>query len=367
MTTSPSLDDKDLDIINALFKYGITKSARFLSKKINFPSRTISYRLKKLRELGLMKTYPIIYEYRLGLGNCTFFVDTSKIKSVVQIFEEIPFFYLISSTWGKFNGVSCSAVYSLEFPNIIENFLEKMVKNGLITDYYLLKENQGIISKLDLSYYNHNTKTWDKWNWENWKRDLKTKFEQINVHKEVIFKKYYKVVKFDDLDIKILREIKSIFHFESPSSIVYTHLSKKIGYSNTQIRRRMKRLEEEQCIEYLANFEVPRFHEPIFTYFLIEGRDELETQKILSIFFELPFQITISLESQTKFSLFYRASAKDLANFLWVIEDLKEYFAVIFLQIIPYYFNGRHHLFECYDTSTQSWQTSLEDLSKFGS
>jgi DNA-binding Lrp family transcriptional regulator len=357
---SPFLDDKDLDIINALFKYGTSKSARFLSKKINLPSRTISYRLKKLREHGLVKTYPNIYEYRLGLGDCTFFVETKNLQSVVKIFENIPLFYLIAATWGKYTGVSCSAVYSLNSPDIIEKFLENhLVETGLITDYYLLKTNQGVISNLDLSYYNHKTKTWDNWNWEDWKSSLKSQISQITVKEEVIFKNIHKPVKFDEIDIQILREIKKIFHYESASSIVYTHLSKKLGYSDTLIRRRIKRLEENQCIEYLANFEVPRFHEPIFAYIVIEGKDDLETQKILSIFYELPFQIAISLESQTKFSLFYRASAKELANFLWAIEDLRDFFEDIFLQLIPYYFNNRHHLYECYDTSTQSWKTIL--------
>ncbi|NHK33053.1 MAG: winged helix-turn-helix transcriptional regulator [Asgard group archaeon] len=305
----------------------------------------------------MVKTYPLIYEFRLGLGNCTFYVETNKIRSVVKTFEEIPSFYLIAATWGKFQGVACSAVYSIDSPNSIDNFLEKMVKTGSITDYYLVKENQSVVSKLDLAYYNPTTKTWDKWDWEKWKTDLKSQISQIKVNNAVGFEEDHKQVQIDNIDIEILRGIKKIFHYESASSITYTQLSKKIGYSDSQIRRRIQRLEKEKCLEYLANFEVPKFHEQLFIYILVEGRNEIEMQKILTIFYELPFQISISLESQTKISLFYRATAKELANFLWAIEDLRDYFINIFLQLVPYYYNGRHHLFESYDSINQTWKT----------
>lgn len=85
-----------------------------------------------------------------------------------------------------------------------------------------------------------------------------------------------------------------------------------------------------------------------------------DVSKVLSSYYGLPFQVTIFFESAKKICLFFQTSAKDLAGILRSFEVTKQYYSSYFLQILPFYFNGRHHLFKGYDEKEKKWKTSID-------
>ncbi|MFW9997787.1 MAG: Lrp/AsnC family transcriptional regulator, partial [Candidatus Odinarchaeota archaeon] len=166
-------------------------------------------------------------------------------------------------------------------------------------------------------------------------------------------------VKFDSKDIELLRKIKEIYHHEK-ASITYIDLGKSIGLSDTQIRRKIQRLEKKKVIRgYLTHFNLPGVQD-IHAYLFFELKKAVDFERVVSVFYRLPFQISIGIESETKFFVYFRPSTKDLANVLQGIELLKPLFSSMFLQVLPFYHNPRYHLFEAYNKEKHCWETPME-------
>ena len=76
--TKKSLDKIDVDILIALNKYGFKTSTEKLGKIVNIPSRTLRYRLSKLKENGFLDLYyPLIQERKLGIGEAYVLIQSS--------------------------------------------------------------------------------------------------------------------------------------------------------------------------------------------------------------------------------------------------------------------------------------------------
>jgi DNA-binding Lrp family transcriptional regulator len=357
------LDEKDLEIVNALFQFGSNASTKFLSKTLSIPARTINYRMKRLRDNGFLDSYPLINERKLGLGQCCFLAQVDESKQgfpLHKLLEKVPYIYLIASTYGKFNGCLCFAVYSLDKTDLIKNLLDYLKEKKLIAGYYLVDIVDMITGKIDLQYYNAKENKW-KWDWENWKQNIQKNLGKEEFNEILNYEENPEIIKFDTKDIQLLRKIKEIYHYET-TQISYTSLEKSLQMSDTSIRRRIQRLEKENVIKgYLLNFQVPYYHDTLFTYIFIELQRDSDFQEVISIFHQLPLQINISIESRKKFILFYHSSAKDLSGFLKGMELLKPYFERFFLQIVPFYYNSRHHLFEAYNEESNDWNTPEEE------
>ncbi|MFX1508332.1 MAG: winged helix-turn-helix transcriptional regulator [Promethearchaeota archaeon] len=366
MTQIAKLDRKDLEIINALFKYGFGSSSRFISEKIKIPDRTISYRLKALKEKGLLRIYPFTNERRLGLGDCIIAMQESekcKASQLYELLKSVPYFYLFSPTYGKYNGLLCFAIYSLESTHPKE-YLEKLRMEGLITDYCIYDIRDHIISDPKLEFYDPQEGRW-KWDWKKWEEIVNTTI-QCKHHSENLFENLHledtpKISKFDEIDIKLLKTKKYGYHVEKVT-LSNSELGKRLNLSGYQVRRRIQRLYDQGVLlGPLMNFYLPGIHDVHFIYLFIKIKDTEKSSKVLSLFCELPHQVGIFVESISTAVLYYRMRAEEFTELLRGFELLKSHLESYFFQILPFYYDNRHHLYTAYNKDTNSWETPLDE------
>ncbi|MFX0174173.1 MAG: winged helix-turn-helix transcriptional regulator, partial [Candidatus Hodarchaeota archaeon] len=264
------LDEKDIEIINSLYKYGFGSSSRFLSEKLNIPDRTISYRLKSLKDNGLLRIYPFMNERRLGLGDCCIVIqesETFKSSQLSKLLEKVPYFYLISSTYGKYNGILCFTVYSLDSTHPKE-FFEKLKENGLITEYTINEIWDHITNDPKLDYYDPHEGKWI-WDWKQWEKQIETTLVQnhsIDLFDNLHLVHEPMIINFDEIDIELLKVKKDGFHNKK---VILTHseLGKKLGLSAFKVKKRVQRLYDQGAIKGpLINFFCPEERDIHFIY-----------------------------------------------------------------------------------------------------
>lgn len=355
------LDNKDLKIVDALFKYGYKSSANFLSTKISIPTRTIAHRIKKLKTKGYIRLYPGVKVRKLGLNACHVLLQEKKeAKYIANILVDIPYSYLISSIYGKFTGVGVYFVYDSEsYPSLLR-YLDLLVKKDIIEKYYLLQINKGgYMTTVNISNYDLRTLQWD-WDIDLWSSKFKKGLTQIKEKPKRDIELSEKIIKFDTKDIKILKELLNILHSDIETVSYSQHISKEINLSATQVTRRMNRLEREDVLIFLINFQ--RAHSEITTFVLlfIELKNKTKFPIIECFLDSLPFQFDISLESPTKMCIFTYCNSRDFKWLLRAIDEIKPYTREVFIEIIPFYYNARHHKYICWNEEKKEWKTDYE-------
>ncbi len=354
--------------MNALVKYGFNSSSRFLSSKLNISYRTISSRLKSLREKRFLETYPLMNERRIGLGDCSIAIQESincNSDQLYQFLEKIPYFYLISSTYGKYNGIYCYAIYDMNSPNPIKKFLEILESEELISDYYIFDILDQKICNPNFDYYDPQEGKWI-WNWDQWEEKIITTLKHENlvndsILKDLNFSYRPKVIDFDYIDVQLLTIIKEVQHSKRVL-VTITELAERVGLSTYKVRNRIQNLTQQGVIKsFLTNFQLPDESDIYFIFFYIILIDSKYSSTFLTFICELPFQIDIFIGSELTFCLYYRTSAQEFSKFLRCFDSLKRIIKSYFLQIVPFFYSGRHHLFNAYNQNTHSWQTPIED------
>lgn len=361
MSKRITLDEKDLQIVNALFQYGYQTSTRTLSKKLKIPYRTISYRLKRLRDNGYLYSYAIFQERYLGLGDCNLVIQESPqfdSKKLAQLLKEIPYFYFIASTYGRYNGILCYAIYSLTTPSVIKDFLNVLKEKRMIEDFHFLNIMDQKMTSIDLTQYDPKTNQWN-FNWHAWVKKINENTKQQN-DETLILETDSKAIHFDFEDLQILKRLKQIYHFDNTKSAL-KELSATIQLSDTQVRKRLSRLETEGVVKgYLSNFEIMEASNMIFFYIFMELNDSNDLITVWSLFNELPFQITFYFESKTRLCAFYRTNTENLAKVMEGLDLMKKFFHRYFIQLVPFYYDPRHHSFTAYNWETKCWETPID-------
>jgi DNA-binding Lrp family transcriptional regulator len=353
-----SIDQTDLAIISILDDLGSKASTLQISNNLDIPDRTVRYRLNKLRKNGyLQSSYPLIFDRKLGLGEHIILVQ--EIESQKQLLKDlimnIPYFYWINSTFGKYTGFLFNSIYSLTTPKNNEKILSRLKSKKLISDYFLFIVTNYIVTKPDLSFFD--PKGGWIWNWSDWEKIIKEgiKFKprsEINFWEEEI-----STAKFDYKDILILKAIKQHHDFTSKE------LEDELKLSERQIRRKIKRLEKNNIIKgYISVFTPDSYYNENLTYFFFELHEPNDW--ILSLFLKIPYQLDLFMETETKFCITFRASSQDFKGFTKSIELLKPFFSFSFLQVVPYQISDRHHLFKAYNKDKNCWETPIDKYLK---
>jgi DNA-binding Lrp family transcriptional regulator len=354
MKPKKDLDRKDLDIIRVLDTLGPKTSTQQISQALNIPDRTIRYRLKYLKENKyLQPLYPLIYDRKLGLGeHIVLLQEVESAKTVLNnLIMEIPYYYWINSTYGKYNGFLFNSIYSLENPTNNNRLCETLKKEGLISDFYLFDVKFFKITYPNLSFFD--PKDGWTWDWIKWYYNIEERLKKGEWNEDIEWEREPKLAEFDFKDIKIIKNLKK------DPNVTLRDLGEILDLSERQIRRRIKRLEQERIIRgYISTFTPKSHNESLLTYFFFELNDP--EVKIQSFFHELPFQLDFFIESENKHCICFRASIKDIIGFTKAIELFKPFFSSTFLQIVPYTISERHHLFEAYNKEKKCWETPVD-------
>ena len=349
-----ALDKKDLAIIGAIDRVGAKASAGQLGEVLGIPSRTVRYRLSRLKKKGLL--YPpraLLHERKLGLGESTVCMKVTKLGAIhlPDIIETLPSFYWMTESYGAYDGFMVHGVYPLDSVDSIPSVMSTLEREGLVKDYH-------IFDVVDYEHkhpnYEHLTTDirWD-WDWRSWyrtiKRNLNRKFKFT-----IKMDENPQVIEFDSTDLALLKYL--INNGESTQR----QLAEALSMSETRAIKRLQRLETTGVIKGYKSTLIPTSNQ--FSHSLFLELDE-PAERFLSSLYELPFPLLIMMESRTRFCIQFGLSASDFAGFLRGIDLLRPHMSYYFFQTMhnPRR-TGSPHPLELYNDKSGSWEMSEDSL-----
>jgi len=316
---------------------------------LDIPARTVRYRLKRLRETGILGPACVLtFERRLGLGEHIFLVDTTRKGThyLPDVFHAIDTIYHNSPTYGNYNGYIAFALYSLSSPRITRRILEELQKTELISDFFIFDITDFIYKPADYSFYNSSL-GW-VWDWSEWKdqcQDVLRSKKQFDFPMEEV----QSIAEFDKHDILILR------HMFDDSEITQKKLANVLGISEALVNKRIRRLEDEGIIKgYKSTVCAIENEISLICFFELEQPED----PVLEAFRKLPFPATITMESKTRFGIQLSLSAKNMIGFLKGLDYLRPNLASCFIQTIhDPKMSMDSHPYNLYNEKTERWET----------
>lgn len=324
-------------------------STEEVSELLKIPARTVRYRLKRLRETGVLgPTCIMTLERKLGLGENIFLVDATNkgFELLPDVFHAIDTTYYNSPTYGAYNGFLVFSLYSLSSPRITRRILEELQKVGLITNFFIFDITDFDYKPADYSYFNSGL-GW-VWDWKKWHDQLheilkpKTRFK-------LPMDEVQNIAEFDKYDILLLK------HMFDDGEITQKKLAEILDVSEAQVNKRIRRLEDEGIIKGYKS-AVYAIEDELSLICFIELKNPEDP--ILSAIYKLPFPATITMESNTRFGIQMSLNAKDINGFLKGLDILRPHLASCIVQTVHgAIMSMDSHPYDLYNEKTNRWET----------
>ena len=357
LTRNRPLDQKDVDIIGALDKLGGKTSTEELSQATNIPARTVRYRLQKLRDAKILhNARTFTHERKLGLGeNILLLHTTPGSKPILEkMFRNIDCIYWWTSTYGTYNGFLIHALYSLATPSVSTRLLEAFQSHGLILDYFVFDVTDYEHKYGDFRYFKPN----EGWNydWKEWykkiNKTLKSNPKKINTKCD----ENPPLIDYDNYDYGLLRGLYD------NAMVAQKDLAKKFSLSETQVTKRIRRLEKEGVLKYYGpSFSMTKS----LVYFHLYMEIEEPVAKVMNNFYTHPFLGSIIQESRTRWGIRIDLSPEDMKGFLLGVDLLRPYLkSCIFQVLLPLGSRKEEevkgfHPYDLFNSESHKWETPL--------
>jgi len=220
----------ELDTIDKNILYQLDLNSRQtitnIGKKINLPKANVSFRIKRLKKLGVIKNfYTVIDTFKLGYTSQRFYVVFENInqdvkKEIINYFVKNKYTWWVGTTSGRFDLLVIIWVKNInEFYNFWEKTLYKYRR------YFA----QQIFSHYSQLYHYRFSFLLD-----NYPKKDREDFEIVGGGSEVDY---------DDLDFKILKLLAT------NSRIMNVEMIEKLNVSGKTIRDRIKKLMDLKVIQ----------------------------------------------------------------------------------------------------------------------
>ena len=284
----------------------------------------------------------------MGLGENMFLVNTTRRGSEIlpDIFHAIDTIYHNSSTYGQYNGFLVYTLYSLSSPRITRRILETLQKSELITDFFIFDITDFDAKPADYSHFNSGL-GW-VWDWSGW-RDQIPKTLKSNKQLKFPLNEVQSIVEFDTTDVHILK------HMFDDGEITQKKLAEVLSLSEAQVNKRVHRLEDEGIIKGYRSTMCSTEEELNLICFV--EMDEPQDQ-VLSVFYQLPYPATITMESRTRFAIQIALNSKDMRGFLKGLDVLRPHLTSCFVQTLhDPKMSMDSHPYDLYNEKTNRWET----------
>ena len=316
---------------------------------MDIPARTVRYRLKRLRETGVLSpTRVMALERKMGLGESIFLVNATRRGSAVlpDIFHAIDTIYHNSPTYGRYNGFLVYTLYSLSSPRIARRILEEFQKAELISDFFIFDITDFDAKRADYSHFNSGL-GW-VWDWSAWRDQIPKTLKSQKKFKFPLHE-VQSIVEFDASDVLILK------HMFDDGDITQKKLAKILSLSDAQVNKRIRRLEDEGIIKgYRSNVCATENEVSLICFIELEKPQD----QIVSVFYQLPFPATITMESRTRFAIQIALNAQDLTGFLKGLDVLRPHLTNCIVQTIhDAKMSMDSHPYDLYNEKTNRWET----------
>ncbi len=347
----PRLDELDIDILAALHRLGGKVSTEVLGDVLQRPSRTVRYRLNRLKRSGYLKyVYAMTHDRKVGLGDSIVLLNLAEgVSSLGDIFGQIPMFYIFGSTYGRYNGYVVHMSYPLSRPNTPQTFVKSLREAGVVDDAFLFGINDfhsiaGDPVILDSSGRWH-------WDWKSWATECHKRVEQ-GLRESIGLELDVPIAKFDGRDIDILQ------HLKRDASVTLRELGRVTGLSPSQVNARIKRMEREGIIKgyrwILEDFQSP-IH--LYIFFQTDGLDS----PLLGCLMKIPFPKEIGAETSDKFAVHVKLYPSDLPDFLNALDLVRRNLRSLRIQVTHHRHRGQPgELYTHFDRSANEWAIPVD-------
>jgi len=289
----------------------------------------------------------------MGMGETLLIVNTTPGSRPIleKMFEEIRCIYFWTSTYGRYNGFVIYSLYSLTTPSVPRRLVEAFQKEGLISDYSLFDVTDYEHKYGDFTHFN--PKLGWQYDWKVWhkkiKKNLKSKTTKINTKCE----ENPSTIEFDINDYELLR---SIFDDGMATQKV---LAKKFSLSETQVTKKIRRLEDAGVINgYSSNFSPAGAMVHFTLFFEIEE----PVARIINNFYSHPYLGSVVMESRTRWSVRMGLPAEDIYGFLQGLDLMKPYLKSCVFQILHHFTRGKKtHPYDLFNRETKNWETPISE------
>jgi DNA-binding Lrp family transcriptional regulator len=287
-------------------------------------------------------------ERKLGLGENICLVDATRkgVELLPDVFHAIDTIYYNSPTYGNYNGFLIFSLYSLSSPRITLRILEELQKTELISNFFIYDITDFDYKPADYSYYNSGL-GW-VWDWSKWRDQI---HETLNSKKKfkLPMTEVQSIAEFDNHDILILK------HLFDDGEITQKKLAKILDLSEAQVKKRIRRLEDEGIIKGFKSTVCVTEKELALICFIELERPE---DSVLAAFYKLPFPATITMESRTRFSIKLSLNAGDIRGILKGLDVLRPHLASCFVQTLHGgIMSMDSHPYDLYNAKTNRWET----------
>ncbi|TFG06563.1 winged helix-turn-helix transcriptional regulator [Candidatus Thorarchaeota archaeon] len=353
MKIKENLDKTDIEILLALQKQKEKVGTPILSVELDISERTLRYRIKKLRDKGVLCPPNIqTYERKIGIGENLLLLQSNPEKEdkLVAVLDETEAFYYYTPTNGRYDGFAVYAMYPLVAPQLNHQIAEELKESGLVTDFHII--DMVDYCKKGASVEMLQPKS--KWTWELWSKQIVEAMEK-GCEIELGLEEFPSVAKFDIIDIRIIR-----FMVENPESTL-AEISESIdGLSVTQAHKRVKRLESLNIIRGLKRTFSP-FEETISIGIFFKSRKH--AQRILCGLHRLPFEITIAMETSSHYNVMVHIPPSETNQLLQRVNYFRKFTEEFFIQIMSKgKSKGYSHLLEAFNQETESWEMPINKV-----
>ena len=354
LTRNRPLDQKDVDILGALDKLGGKTSTEELSHTTGIPARTVRYRLQKMRDGEILRPIrAFTHERKMGLGETILIVQTTPGSDTIleKMFEEISSIYFWCSTYGRYNGFIIYSLYSLTTPGVPRRLAEAFQKENLISDFYLF----------DLTDYEHkygdftflNPKLGWQYDWNLWHKKIKKNLKSTTTKINTKCEENPPIFDFDIADYGLLRS-----YFDD-AMVSQKDLAKQFSLSETQVTKRIRRLENAGLIKGYSSDFYPRDVMVDINLFL---EIEEPVARIINNFYTHPYIGSIIMESRTRWGIRTGLPAEDIRGFLQGVDLMKPFLKSCVFQVNHRFTRGaKTHPYDLFNKDTHRWETPISD------
>ena len=196
------LDSLDFKIIKAMLKHGVSNVQR-LTKEVEAPQQTISYRIRRLDNEDLVRFRALIDETKLGLKSYSVLASTSIGKedpSGIALTSFPLWRYLaVVDGWKLGNYVRYAIPQDKE--RDLTTFLDELRKRELISHYEICETNSPRYPLLDMDFYAKKEPALT-FSWENWAGNIDS---YANATTPIDEEDSGRRAEFDLVDLMILR------------------------------------------------------------------------------------------------------------------------------------------------------------------
>lgn len=314
-----NFDYIDLLLVEGLGRYG-PRNIFKVSREINMPESSVRYRIKRLRDRGMLYMHANIYHTNIGLKKGVVFADVNPVykHDIYRFIDANDYWIQINKIHGRREGVYVLYTVPTEhFPDL-KHFLDELVRLDVFSDYELLESTCYHRVNPSTTWYDISSGRW-MFDWGKLVEDVEKADTElpITLRDPLGFP-----ILADALDILILKEL------EKDPTVSFKELGRKFDTSAQNIKYHYDKhiirnfLLEDYTI-YLKKYD-PRIS--LKPYFIIDFPNGNTLAKVANAFMNKPFsEVLGKILREDKIILFSHIPVTEFPNMINTMDRLAEF------------------------------------------